>query len=413
MNNLEAIRCLMCKEPRCSERCPVHTSIPQCIALYREGKLQEAGKILFENNPLCAITSRICDWSKTCSGHCVLNSRNMPVRWYEIEQEISDLYLSSLHIENPHATLSQGDVTRHVGIVGAGPSGIAGAFFLKRKGLDVTVFDAHQRIGGVMRYGIPDFRLDKKILEEYERLFDEAGIVFMKDTRIGSAPEEVQLEDLSRRYDAVLVATGAEVPLKLGIPGEESPDVIFALDFLKHPSQFHLGENVIVIGGGNVAMDACRLAHRLGHQTWVYYRKTFENMPANLKELRQAQEEGVRFNVFQAPVAVKGHHVIFRDCENVTGAEGKIATRIIDGTDHEVECDTLVVAISETIDLSVFGSRLPALNRWNYPIVNGFNRIEGSNVFVAGDFILGPQTVAHAVESASLACEGIVQYLEQ
>ena len=402
MKNNEALRCLLCKKPRCSiYGCPVHTPVPECMALYREGRLAEAGEILFRNNPLSAITSRVCDWKKFCLGNCVLNVKKIPVRWYEIEQEISEGYLRNM-------TLPQSPSNgKSVAVVGAGPAGIAAAIWLHGRGFSVTVFDSNREIGGVLRYGIPPFRLDRTLVKEYGRIFEAAGIGFKGGVRIG---KDLTLESLSESYTYVFIATGAEKPLSLGIPGEENPKVIDALKFLKDPDSFELGGKVIVIGGGNVAMASCRTAARIGAETWVYYRKTFENMPANPFEIEEAQRDGVRFELFKAPVEVREDGVVFRDCENVTDPEtGKISTRIIDGTDRLVPCDTLIPAISERPDLSVFFGTSPKINRWGYPETDESGRVrfpDGiSNVFAAGDLLLGPRTVVEAVASARKAIE--------
>lgn len=401
--NSEANKCLLCPKPRCAlQGCPVHTAIPECMKLYKEGKLQEAGEILFKNNPFSAITSIVCDWKAYCNGSCVLNAKKDPVRWYEIEQEISKAYLKTVHPQKIESN------AKRVGIVGAGPAGLSAAIFLRNKGYHVTVYDREERIGGVLRYGIPSFRLDKELVDEYERILKEYEITFVGKTEVG---KDVQLEDLRKEYDAILVSTGAVKENALRIPGEDKPQVINSLTFLKDASLIDFAQSVIVIGGGNVAMDAARTAKRQGKNTSVYYRKTFANMPANPLEVKEAQEEGVDFHVFEAPVEVKEHSVIFRKCENVVDENGKTRTKIIDGTDHEVQVDALIVAAGETVDLSVFAENKPTLNKWNYPEVNEFNMTSIDGLFVAGDFILGAKTVVEAIASAKIAVQGIEQYL--
>lgn len=401
--NSEANKCLLCPKPRCAlQGCPVHTAIPECMKLYKEGKLQEAGEILFKNNPFSAITSIVCDWKAYCNGSCVLNAKKDPVRWYEIEQEISKAYLKTVHPQKIESN------AKRVGIVGAGPAGLSAAIFLRNKGYQVTVYDREERIGGVLRYGIPSFRLDKELVDEYERILKEYEITFVGKTEVG---KDVQLEDLRKEYDAILVSTGAVKENALRIPGEDKPQVINSLTFLKDASLIDFAQSVIVIGGGNVAMDAARTAKRQGKDTSVYYRKTFANMPANPLEVKEAQEEGVDFHVFEAPVEVKEHSVIFRKCENVVDENGKTRTKIIDGTDHEVQVDALIVAAGETVDLSVFAENKPTINKWNYPEVNEFNMTSIDGLFVAGDFILGAKTVVEAIASAKIAVQGIEQYL--
>ena len=404
MKNNEALRCLLCKKPKCSlQGCPVHTPIPQCMQLYREDKLDEAGKILFDNNPLSAITSRVCDWRQFCFGNCILNVKKIPVRWYEIEQEISDAYLFSVTLKRESDILAG----KRVALIGAGPVGIVAAIWLYRLGAEVSIADSNPRIGGVLRYGIPGFRLDKKYVNAYERLLLGAGIEFQGGIEVG---RDIELARVAARYDAVLIGTGAEKAALLNIPGEGKG--LQALPFLKNPEAFDLGKRVIVIGGGNVAMDASRTAVRHGAETWIYYRKDYGNMPANPIEVEEAMRDGVHFRVFQAPVEVRTGSVVFCDCENVTDPEtGKVRTRIIEGTEHEVECDTLLSAISEKPDFSVFNGCVPLLNEKGDLIVNedGLAGIEGiDNVYVAGDFLFGPKTVVEAVASARKAVDAII-----
>ena len=381
--NPEASRCLLCKKPKCAlQGCPVHTPVPECMLLYRQGQLEEAGRMLFANNPLSAVTSQVCDWKQFCYGHCVLNVKQVPVKWYEIEQEISGAYLFQHRLERKSGEMEG----KRIAVIGAGPAGIAATVWLFEMGADVHLYDANPRMGGVLRYGIPAFRLDKKYCDAYEKMFADAGISFHGNVEVG---KEVTLKALSAQYDAVLVAAGAETPATLGIPGEENS--VQALPFLKNPEAFTLGKKVIVIGGGNVTMDACRTAVRRGAETWVYYRKTFENMPANPMEVEEAKADGVQFKVFQAPVEVKEGGVVFCDCENVQPEDGsRVITRIIEGTEHFVPCDTLITAISEKPD--------PALRE----AAQGM-----PNVWLCGDFLTGPATVVAAVASARSAVEEI------
>ena len=307
--------------------------------------------------------------------------KQVPVKWYEIEQEISGAYLFQHRLERKSGEMEG----KRIAVVGAGPAGIAATVWLFEMGGDVHLYDANPRMGGVLRYGIPAFRLDKKYCDAYEKMFKkycdayekmfaDAGISFHGNVEVG---KEVTLKALSAQYDAVLVAAGAETPATLGIPGEENS--VQALPFLKNPEAFTLGKKVIVIGGGNVAMDACRTAVRRGAETWVYYRKTFENMPANPMEVEEAKADGVQFKVFQAPVEVKEGGVVFCDCENVQPEDGsRVITRII------------ITAISEKPD--------PALREEAQGL---------RNVWLCGDFLTGPATVVAAVASARSAVEEI------
>jgi glutamate synthase (NADPH/NADH) small chain len=369
---------------------------------YRDGNFDDAAKMLFENNPFSAITCQVCDWHKLCFGHCVLNARKVPVRWYEIENELSTAYLEKVHLQ---AGNGKG---QKVAIVGGGPAGMTAAIKLREAGFSITIFDSNERLGGVLRYGIPQFRLDKKYVDQYERICSEMGIKFKGNTFVG---KDITVASLRQDFDAVFIATGAILPRKLDIPGEDNPKVIYALDYLKNPKSYNLGKKVIVVGGGNVTMDASRTANRNGHETWVYYRKTFENMPANSIEVEEAKAEGVNFQVFEVPVEVKDETLVMRNCENVVSDDGKVHTRMIEGTDHEVAYDSLIIAISANIDHSIFGDEKPDFDEKGWLIVDNYNQTSIPGLFVAGDFLLGPQTVVEAVESAKKASEGIEKYL--
>lgn len=408
MTNPEASRCLMCKNARCSSSCAVHTDIPAAMRLYREGKIEEAGKMLFENNPLTAITCQVCDWNRLCYGHCILNVKKNPVHWYWIEQEISIPYLKTVSFSPAESN------GKKVSIIGAGPAGIVAAILLRQKGFEVTMYDEHERVGGVLRYGIPEFRLDKSYLDEYERILKEAGVKFKGRVKIG---KNITLKGIRMISDAVFIATGAEVPRKMNIPGEDNPHVISALEYLDNPNAYLLGNRVFVIGGGNVAMDASRTAVKDGHDTTLYYRKNFENMPANTIEVEEAMKDGVTFRVMQTPVEVKvvdGRNIaVIRDCQNVINSDGSLSTIILDGTDQEVEFDDMIIAVSETVDHSIFGDEVPETiggNSW--PKVNGVQQTSFPDVFLAGDFLYGPKTVVKAVHSAKIAVQGIIEYLK-
>lgn len=400
--NPEAQRCLLCKNARCAAACPVHTDIPAAMKLYREDRLDEAARLLFDNNPLTGITCQVCDWNRLCFGHCVLNAKKVPVHWYEIEQEISVPYLET-------ATVQPGPASgKTVAILGAGPAGIAAAIFLRKAGHGVRLYDEHPHVGGVLRYGIPDFRLDKRHVDHLERILLRSGVEFRGGRKVTATA-------LRGTADALLIAGGATQARKMRIPGEELPCVLSALEYLEAPEKYPLRGRVIVVGGGNVAMDACRTAKRQGCEVTVYYRKTIANMPANTLEIAQAQSEGIPFEVLQVPVGVElrdGQPVaIVRNCENVTREDGSLATRILDGTDHEVPFDTLIVAVSEKVDYRLFGEAMPDLDPDGWVAVDPQGQTSWPGVFLAGDFRLGPKTVVQAVESAKTAVQGILDYL--
>ena len=383
--NQEAQRCILCKKPRCSAACPVSTHVPEAMLLYREGRLEEAGELLFLNNPLSAITSLVCNWGIFCNGNCVLNVKGEPVRWYEIEQEVSCKFIMEHGLKRTGKDLEG----KKIAIAGAGPAGITAAVFLWREGAEIEIFDPNPEIGGVLLYGIPDFRLNRTLVRRYGTILAEAGILFHPGKAVG---KDIPIDYLSSSYDAVIVATGAEVPSKLGIPGEER--AVQALEFLRNPPGFPLGEKVIVIGGGNVAIDAARTAKRMRDDVAVYYRKGRTNMPANPSETEAAVNEGVRFEYFWAPVGFDGNNAVFAPCENITDpTTGAILTRILEGDPEIVPCDTLILAIGEKPDKSITAM------------------CQAPNLFPAGDYAYGPKTVVEAVASARSVSRDIISFL--
>lgn len=262
----EADRCLHCKKPRCQQGCPIGTDIPHAIELFQSGKVEEAGRLLFENNPLSAVCSIVCNHEQQCEGHCIRGRKESPVHFSSIESFISELYLDRMVLErkpaNGHA----------VAIIGAGPAGIAAAFMLAIEGCAVTIFDEKDRIGGVMRYGIPEFRLPRTILDKIVDRLRELGVRFRANTGIGGA---LEISDLTRDgYDAVFVGTGVWRPRTLGMQGESLANVHFSVEYLADPSAFELGETVAVIGAGNSAMDVARTALRRGARHVTMYARS-------------------------------------------------------------------------------------------------------------------------------------------
>ncbi|MDO4268884.1 MAG: FAD-dependent oxidoreductase, partial [Eubacteriales bacterium] len=253
----EANRCLGCKVPQCQKGCPISTPIPEVIRLLKNNQLDEAGRILFENNPLTTVCSLVCNHENQCEGHCVLGRKGAPVHFSTIENYISSTYASKM---NQGPAPSNGI---KAAIIGSGPAGLTIAVILARYGYDVTIFEGKDKIGGVLRYGIPEFRLPKSVLDDFKyRHIDLKGIKFRPNTHIGGA---IGIDDLFRDgYKAIFVGTGVWKPNSLHIKGETFGNVHFGINYLNNPDSYHLGERVIVIGAGNAAMDVARTAIRKG-----------------------------------------------------------------------------------------------------------------------------------------------------
>lgn len=398
--NEDAKRCLKCKNPFCSKGCPVTTEIPKIIDLYLNNEIKKAQELLFENNPMSAICSIVCDWNRQCFGHCVLNHKNVPIHFYEIEQELSIDYLKNTHFEKN--TVSR----EKVAIVGGGPAGITSALKLSDAGYDVTIYEANSQLGGVLMYGIPSFRLDKELVAHYERILCEKGVKIRKNVKIG---ETLSLEDLKKDgAKSIILCCGAGKAKKLNIPNETSFNVHYAIDYLKDPEKIDLGKKVIVLGGGNVAMDACRTAKRLGYDVTVHYRKTYEDMPANKNEVNDAIEEGVKFEMFEVPEAFDETGMIFSKGRNEINERGRLVTVTIPDTKHHVDCDSVIIAVSQTITEEMFYTTNLKKNRWGYVDTDDIGRsIDDPCVYTCGDYHLGASTVVQAVKDAKVIVETI------
>ena len=331
----EANRCLQCKVPQCQKGCPISTNIPLAIKLLKENKLDEAGKMLFENNPLTTVCSLVCNHENQCEGHCVLGRKGAPVHFSTIENYISTTYANKM-TEGPKPSNGM-----RVAIIGSGPAGITIAIILARYGYQVTIFEGKDKIGGVLRYGIPEFRLPKSVLDDIEyRHLELKGIKVRPNTLIGSA---ITIEDLFRDgYKSIFVGTGVWNPNTLHIKGETFGNVHFGINYLNNPDSYKLGERVIVIGAGNAAMDVARTAIRKGVRRLTCFSITKE-VAASQYEFSYATLEGVEFEYNKRPVEIKDNGVIFRDV--IENEDGSFTD--VDGSDTLYESDSVIISISQ------------------------------------------------------------------
>ena len=262
----EANRCLQCKVPMCQKGCPISTPIPDVIKKFKENQLMEAGKELFKNNPMSVFCSIVCDHQEQCAGHCVLGRKGTPVSFFAIERFISDAYLDRMKADPVEKK------GKKCAVIGSGPAGLTAAMILAMHGYDVTIFDDNDKIGGMLRYGIPEFRLSKTIIDRYKKLMDQFDIQFRPNTVLGEA---LTIDNLFRDgYSTVFIGTGVWRPKNLGIEGESLANVHFGISYLANPDAFQLGENVAIIGMGNVAMDVARTALRHGAQNVTLYARS-------------------------------------------------------------------------------------------------------------------------------------------
>ena len=397
----EANRCLGCKKPRCREGCPIHTNIPEAIRLLKDGKLNEAGWMLFENNPLTTICSLVCNHEKQCEGHCIRGIKDVPVHFSVIENYISTTYANQM-VHGPAP--SNG---RKVALIGAGPSSLTIAVILSRYGYDVTIFDSKDKIGGVMRYGIPDFRLPDAVLDDFAyRHLELKGIRFRPNTTIGGA---ISLDDLFRDgYQSVFVGAGLWLPKSLHIKGETLGHVAFAINYLASPKAFRLGERVIVIGSGNSAMDCARTAIRNGaHYVTVFNRR--DQIAASQYESSYAKLEGVEFEMMKSPLEIRDDGVVFID--NEYDEEGKL--RPIPGTEKLYPCTGVIVAVSQELGSNIINTAKGLeKERGGIIAVDEDGHTSRAGVFAAGDIAHGAGTVVHAVATGKRVAEAMHEYMQ-
>ncbi len=400
----EAKRCLKCKVPRCSKGCPIATDIPTVMKLFEESRIKEAGELLFENNPMSAICSVVCPHENNCYGNCVLGLKSDPVKFYEIEQYVSGFYIETFDKEPPEKN------GYRVAVIGAGPAGISMSILLALKGFSVTLIEAQDKIGGVLRYGIPEFRLPKARLDRYEKILKKLDVKFKPNTYIGS---NLSIDDMFiDGYSAVFVAVGTAKPNRLGLIGESLGHVHFAIDYLKSPDAYELGRSVVVIGAGNVAMDAARMAVRkIGEGTvTVLNNRRAEDMTAAKAELEMAQIEGVRFEHLKATLRIDDEGVVCAFVDAVENEDGSISYEE-DLTSHEkIPADTVIIAIGQgpmsiLSDEAQISTTLRGLLSVDE---NGMTNIPG--VFAAGDVVSGPKTVVEAVAYTKTVAEKIEKY---
>ena len=396
----EANRCLNCKKPMCQQGCPVHTPIPHIIQMFKENRLMEAGEELFQNNPMSVICATVCNHEEQCAGHCVLGRKGNAVHFSSIEHYISDMYLERMKIEQKEKKQQK------VAVIGAGPAGMTVAILLAQQGYGVTVFEWIDKIGGIMQYGIPEFRLPKTVLDRYKNRMEELGSQIRPNTTIGAV---LKIEDLLRDgYASIFIGTGTWKPRNLGIHGECLGNVHFGIDYLANASTYNLGKNVAVIGMGNAAMDVARTALRNGAEHVTLYARGNE-IAASSHEVSYATLDGAEF-VFgmqidsineKGPVFKK---TILDEEENIIGEEEELI---------QVEADSTIISISQgprkKLIRTTFG--LEGSDK-GLLIVDDNYMTTKPGVFAAGDVITGSKTVVHAVDGAKKAAEAMIQYME-
>jgi glutamate synthase (NADPH/NADH) small chain len=426
----EALRCLECAKPQCEHGCPVHVKIRDFVRLAREGDFLAAAAKIREDNVLPAITGRVCPQESQCEGCCVLGRKSEPLGIGYLERFVADYEREHGEFGLPTAAPSTG---KRVAIVGSGPAGLSAAGDLVRAGHAATVLEALHEIGGVLVYGIPEFRLPKEIVRHEVEALRRMGVAFETNVVVGRT---VTIDELlgEEAYDAVLIATGAGLPKFLGIPGEALNGVYSANEFLTRVNLLHAndraydepvydcrGRAVAVVGGGNTAVDSARTAVRLGAATvTLVYRRSEEEMPARAEELRHAKEEGVRLECLAAPVEFLGSDqgwLRSARCARMELGEpdssGRRRPRPIAGADFELPCDMAIIALG-TGPNPLIAATTPdlATTEAGYIAADSESlRTSKHAVFAAGDIVTGGATVILAMAAGRRAAQAIDRFL--
>ena len=396
---IEAERCLNCKNPQCQKYCPVHTPIPQLIQKFKEGKVMEVGAALFENNPLSVVCATVCNHVAQCAGHCVLRKKETAVQFYRIEEYVSDTYLSRIR---PALPPSNG---KRVAIIGSGPASITVAIILAKNGYNVTIFERKNDIGGMLRYGIPEFRLPHRVIDRYKKLLERYGVQIRLNTTIGGA---LKIEDLFRDgYNSVFVGTGAWRPRTLNVEGECLANVHFGVSYLENPSHHELGETVAVIGMGNVAMDVARTAFRHGAERVMLFSRT-NSATASSHEMDYAKLDGAEFIYKKQIVRITPEGPVFKN--SILDEEGNITG--LEPGEELVKADSVIIAASQRPkDKLILSTDHLEGNAKGLLVVDDNNMTTHEGVFAAGDVVTGPLTVVHAVEDAKKTAYAMMAYM--
>ena len=406
--------CLNCPVKPCSNKgCPLNNDIPTFIRLVKEGKIEEAYKILSETTVLGSICGRICPHMKQCEGSCVRGIKGEPVQIGEIEAFVFDEALKNKWYKNiQKISEMQG---KKIAVVGSGPAGLTCASFLARSGAEVTIYEKYDKLGGILRHGIPDFRLEKDILDKTIEAILDVGIKVEYNKELG---KNIKLEDLEKKYDAIFLGFGANIPSKMNIEGEELEGVYGGNSLLEtgnHPS--YKGKKVAVIGGGNVAMDCARTIKRLGaEKVYVIYRRAEKQMPAESKEIEDAKKEGIEFLFQNNIVRILGNEKVEKiECIRTELVKKEGETREVpvnvEESNYELDMDYVIMAVGSNAEEKLLDKLGLKLNKWGYIAVNENKQTSREKIYAGGDLAGDKGTVAWAARAGRDAAESIIAQL--
>ncbi len=422
----EASRCLNCKKPRCVGGCPVSINIPKFIHQITERDFEGAFRTIQESSLLPAVCGRVCPQETQCEGPCVMGIKGEAIAIGKLERFVAD-WAREHHIVPEKPDFSTG---KKVAVIGAGPAGLTCASELAKKGHDVTIFEALHEAGGVLVYGIPEFRLPKEevVAKEVENV-KRLGVKIQTDVVIGKSVTIDELLD-EEGFDAVFIGSGAGLPRFMGIPGEQANGVYSANEYLTrnnlmkafkgYDTPIHKGKKVVVVGGGNVAMDAARTALRLGAETHIVYRRSEAELPARAEEVHHAKEEGIQFDLLTNPKEilvddadwVKGIRVIKMELGEPDDS-GRRRPIEIPGSEYDIEVDTVIMALG-TSPNPLISSTTKGLdiNKWKCIVADENGQTSRKGIFAGGDAVSGAATVILAMGAGKKAAASIDAYLK-
>ena len=427
---LEASRCLNCKNPRCVAACPVNIRIPDFIHQVVEGNFAAAGAaVISEDSSLPSVCGRVCPQESQCEGSCVLGVKGEPVAIGKLERFVGDW-----KIENADK-MPAPDIKRNghkVAVIGSGPSGLACASDLARMGYEVKIFEALHKVGGVLVYGIPEFRLPKeKIVAREVEAVKKLGVEIETDVIVGRT---VTIDELMNEegYEAVFIGSGAGLPRFMGIPGENLNGVVSANEFLTrtnlmkaydthYDTPIYVGQRVVVVGGGNVAMDAVRTAKRLGAEATIVYRRSEKELPARVEEVHHAKEEGIEFRMLTNPTSIIGDEkgwVVGISCVEMELGEpdesGRRSPIEKAGSDFEIPCDVVIMALGTSPNpLLKMTTEGLETNRKGCLVADEKGATTREGIFAGGDAVTGAATVILAMGAGRKAAKSIDEYIRQ
>ncbi|HSA07502.1 MAG TPA: NADPH-dependent glutamate synthase [Candidatus Gastranaerophilales bacterium] len=422
----EANRCIQCKNPKCVEGCPVNVQIPEFIKKIKEGNIEEAGKLIRQTNFLPSVCGRVCPQEHQCEGKCVLGIKGQPIAIGALERYVGDKTSSDIKAINPSG--------KKIAIIGSGCAGMSAAADLSKAGHKITVFEALHALGGVLRYGIPEFRLPRNVLDKEIDFLKKLGVEFKTNVIIGKS---LTLKDLfDDGYKAVFISSGAGLPKMLNVPGENLNGVYSANEFLTRvnlmkahrkdsPTPLKIGKRAVIIGGGNTAMDSARVSKRIGfEEVIIIYRRSEEELPARKAEIEHAKEEGVKFLMLHSPLEIIGDNKDVKSVKLQTmelgepDNSGRRSPVPVEGKTVDLEVDTVIIALGtnpnpiiqrsmkeDNIDLKV--------DKRGYIIINpqtGETSLSG--VWAGGDIApSGESTAINAMGAGKKAAKAINKYL--